>query len=962
MSAEARGVPAAVAWFRENLAFRPEDRRPAFLIVILHAIVGSALVIAYSARDALFLSSLAAKPEKLALADLLAAVLSGFAAAGVAHLRRRLAVELLFPVLATVAGSLLFALGLLAWKKPDADVAPRLIFMLMDAIAAAILVPLWALTESSFSSRDTKRVIALVDVGRLIVVLLAGLWTWGMVHVIHPRWLLAVAAGLLWVSSVPVILLGLGRALRGAPVRLPGQTGDEVAARLRAATLPHVSVLAAVMTLGVLVATLVDFELKMAIATAFPGDATAIARFVSGYASFSGALALALTIGAAPFLYQRYGIGGVLVGCAVATAAGMGGVALALLSTLVPILGATACAKATHELFRFSGADSMLPQFLAPLPRQLREDASGFIRSYVLPFSAVAAALLIVGTHQWRLAVPTATVVFATLLVVALHRFRVEFSRSRQYRTSGASVGKDGFSFVPAALQSSDPRDIETALELAPRVRGDLTPAVARLLGLESPRIRKLALDYIASRSGAEGTAATADPALEDRVREALADPTSDVRASAIRAFCVMKKAGALGDILGFLNAPEANVRAAAAAALFFHGGSTGQAAGARPLKRLLGSQHAVERESLADALAAVALPACTQLVLTLIEDDDPRVRRAAVKAAGRIRSEDLLSVIVDALPKNETARVARDALAGYGEEVLGRLLREHAASRAVVVEIARILGRLATPPAIEILMDHLDDSEETMRGAVLGALARAASQDASVKLDRGRLEGALIVDAVSAYRALAMSDAFLAADPKSDRKRDRAGALIGWACGEKYERALGRMLRASQALHPHAVISRASAAEVLPNVLSGPSRDAVLPLFDSSPLPEKLAAATGILRPPQQSVEAWVRELLTDGDRWVVCAAAHYAGVRKLGGVEEQLVSLLDRTDGVIRETALQALERLLPIHRLPTAVQRVLWDEDGNIQRSVDRLLERIVDKVEFDRAEGRAQEAFK
>lgn len=946
---EARGLGRLAGWVRENLAFRPDDRRPALLIVVLHALVGSALVVAFTARDAIFLG---ATPEKLPLAYLVAAVLGGFAAAGVTSLRKKYALELVFPVVATLAGSVLFGLGLLAWKAGD-KAAARPIFMLMDAVAAAILVPLWSLTESNFTARDTKRIISLVDVGRLVVVALAGLWTWGMVHVLPARWLLVVAAGLLWVSSVPVILLGLRRALRGAPVRLPQQAAEERTARIRAATLPHVSLLAAVMTIGVIVATVVDFRFKTELARRFPGDARAIALFASGYTALSGVIALLVTLFAAPFLYKRYGVGGVLVACACATAAGTGSGVF-----LLPIWAA-AIAKSTHELFRFTGTDSALPFFLAPLPRQLRDDASGFIRSYVLPFAAIGTAVLIVATESHRLVLPTVIVVGVALLLVALQRFRTEFARSRQYaanRSSTSAGVKDALAFVPVALQSRDVRDVEMSLELAPRVPHDLSAAVAPLIDYLVPRVRKLALDYLAARAAEAAPA----PELVERVRAKLMDEDADVRASAIRAYCVMKKSGASGDLLRFLNAPEPQVRAAAAAALFFHGGSTGQAAGARPVMRLLGSADAAEREALAEALAAIALEACTQPVLALIEDEEPRVRRAAVTAAGHIRSEQLLPVIVDALSKNETARVAREALAGYGEAVLGRLLRDHSGSRAVVTEIARILGRLATPASIEVLMDHLDDHDETMRGAVFAALARAASHDPNLKLDRRRLEGALIVEASSAYRALAMSDAFTAADA---RRRDRASALIGWAVGEKYEKAIGRLLRVSQALHPYALISRVSAAETLPNILVGPSKDAVMPLFDATaPVAQKLWNAHGVLAPPKQGVEAWVRELLTDGDRWVICAAVHYAGARKLVGVEEQLVALLDRRDEVIRETALHALERLLPIQRLPKAVKLVLWDEDDKIQRSVDRILERIVDQVEFDRAEGAAQEAFR
>ncbi len=334
-------------------------------------------------------------------------------------------------------------------------------------------------------------------------------------------------------------------------------------------------------------------------------------------------------------------------------------------------------------------------------------------------------------------------------------------------------------------------------------------------------------------------------------------------------------------------------------------------------------------------------------------------MRRAALKAAGRIRSDLLLPVLVDALEHDETARAAGAALAGYGEAVLGGVLRQRRGSPRAVAEVCRILGRLATRASIEVLLEHLDEPGEALRGAVFAGLARAATRSPELAIDRRRLEAALLVEAASAYRALATSEAVRSA---SKGRGERPTELLLSAIAEKHERAIARLLDGAQALHPHAHLVRASAREVLPVLLALPLRKAVLPLIEDSPASAKLAGTTGILKPPALSLEAWICELLTDSDRWVLCAAAYYAGAKRLEGVSGRLVALLERRDPVIRETALHALEQLLPVSGLPAAVKPVIWDEDEKIKERVDRLLERIVDQVELDRAGGAVQEALR
>jgi HEAT repeat protein len=939
----ARGVRLLVEGLRDRLDFRPEDRKAALLVTVLHALLASAFVAGFTARDAIFLGH--APLAQLPAAYVASALASALGAALVFAIGRRVTATLFFPAVAAAAGSVIFGVALVAWKLGEARAALPA-FVGVDLALALTAVPLWTLTETQFTARDTKRAIDLADAARVGIVLLAGLWTWGVVHVLRPRDLLWVCAGLLWLAAVPPIVLALGRALRGTagvaaspPFRI---------SRLRAvADLPHVSLLAAIVTLGVLATTLADFQFKTALASRDGGDPASIARFSSGFAACQGAVAIVLAFCAGPLLSSRFGAVGLLLGCAVATGAG----AIGLLAS--PTLAVAAIVRSTHELLRFSGSEAAVPRFLAPLPRRLRDDALVFVARVVQPLAAIGAGALLLAAGRMPHVVSLATGASAVLLAVALLRLRVELARSRQYALKQSGVetaAEDELAFVPAALASRDEREVEMSLELATRLAQDLSVPVVQLLQHETPRVRQLALDYLARRGTAE---------IAERVRGMLSDEDAGVRASAIHALACLLRARAKDPLLPFISAPEAPVRAAAAAGLFFFGGDSGQAASARPLRRLLESAEPTDRVAVAEALAAIGLEDCTQVVWSLLEDPDARVRRAALRAAGRIRSEELLPTIVDALERDETARAAGAALTGYGERVLGTVFRQRRGSPRATAEVSRLLGRLATRASALVLLDHLDEPDEALRAAVFSGLARAATRAPGLALDRPRLEAALLVEAAAAYRALAMSHAVRVAG----RPGERATELLLSAIEEKHERALARLLDVAQALHPHALLARASAVEALPALLSAPLRKAVLPLLEpGAAAATKLAGATGLLKPPVLSIEAWVCELLTDRDRWVLCAAAHYAGAKRLEGVVGRLQALLERRDPVIRETALHALEQLLPISRLPAALKPVIWDEDDMIKDKVDTLLERIVDQVELDRAGGAVQEAFR
>ena len=571
MNAPAKRIAGALERFRDALSLTPQGRGPAVLVIVLYALVTTALVLGRTARDALFLSAVpAAMPPR---AYVLSAALSALAVLCVSALRRRMQAELTFPIVATLGGSAVFGLALLA-RSTHSVWAAWGAWVGMDVAAASLLVPFWDLLEPTFVARDHKRVLGLLGASELLVLVLAGLSTWAAAHVLAARDLLWPCAGLLWVSSVPVVLLALKR--RTVHVSAPELSLGLKAERLRSiAALPHVSLLALVVTLAAVATTFADFQLKAAISARYGADAPAIARFASGFASLSGAIAILLAAAARPALFRRFGVVGVGIACAATTLLGAG-----CLLVVPAALWAAALARITHERMRLSATDSTLPPLLAPLPRQLRDDASAFIGKTIAPLAVLGAALLLLVLGATSRGPAIAMGGSSLLLVGALLRFRTEFARSRRYAlrqhamTHDTVPEQEALAVVPAALASRDVGQVQLGLELAPRVSADLSRAVAPLMDHEAPRVRQLAVDYVAERPHAE---------LAESVRRKLDDPDAGVRASAIRALCIIEKGAAANEISLFLAASEVQVRAAAAAGLSSTEGAPGKPPGRGP-------------------------------------------------------------------------------------------------------------------------------------------------------------------------------------------------------------------------------------------------------------------------------------------------------------------------------------------------------------------------------------------
>jgi hypothetical protein len=173
------------------------------------------------------------------------------------------------------------------------------------------------------------------------------------------------------------------------------------------------------------------------------------------------------------------------------------------------------------------------------------------------------------------------------------------------------------------------------------------------------------------------------------------------------------------------------------------------------------------------------------------------------------------------------------------------------------------------------------------------------------------------------------------------DRARLPDNTLLARALREKMLRARSRVYLVLGLLYPWKDISaarwtiehgdakaRSSAIEYLDNVLAGPFRKRLLPIFEDMSLEERVRRGNSLLNTRIRNVEETLLQLINDDDQVVAASAIHLAaqtGTWSLASDIEYVLEHRDARDWYVFEAASWALAE----HRMPAERRRALWLE---------------------------------
>lgn len=953
---------------QELFRVRPEEtRRATYGFVYLFAAIG-AFILARITRSVLFLE-IPNYRDELPLTYIAVAVSVSLTMLAYTHVERRWRRDKTNAVTLTVL--LLGTMGFrLALMQPSTALYWAF-YLWVEIFGTFLVVQFWSMANEMFHARQAKRLFAVIGGGGVLANVLFGFATTEMVGVFGTENLLFAIAGCLVVALLMVQRLSKEAAteLNLAWQRAPGSPNRSAAASAgRVFATRHVQLIAAVVMLTYLVSTVVDYQFQVIIGDSIPGK-DARSAYLGAFFGVTGILGGIIQLFFTARILERFGVLVALALLPLGMLMGSGGL------LLVPVfsgLSMVSMTKGAENVLRYTINDSTLQLLYLPLPAHLRGRAKALIDGTLKPLAVGGAGLLLallvgqveklvgvpLGLHisvydlsyvsgvtllAWLMVTIALKQEYITSLVQTLQRRRLNFADSA-VAVADESVVRS----LSKALFSCRITDVVHALELlctcAPAARRSLDMQAVGLLNHVSDDVREAALRYLAR---ADMHPSSCEPAL---MATLLKDNAPGVRAAAAQAVYLILPSLGFASVHPLLDDPSLKVRAHAVAALVRHGGIDGILACADLLKRMLNNVDARERQHAAWILGEVGVQSFYQPLVPLLKDPDEVVQRAALHAAGRLKSPGLMPHVCALLEAPRLGHAAMQALVAMGslavEPMLETLLdsRRPQARRA---QACRVLAKLGEAKALPVLLHALDGGPWNVRQAAAEALASLLAQLPGTGIDVRAVDGALRRELQRAYQLVAVhvdmgppaaGDAAVA-DALAHRLslcKGRILSLLAVKYSADTMALVIRNLRSSQAA------TRAYAVEVLDNLLSQDEKASIIPLFDD-------AAAENVLQAVPVGWEVTRRTRLETleylcglgDDPWLQSTAAHAVGAARIVELNHAVRPLLRHSDAVCRETAMWSLDRLGGDAELTALLPTLVADPAGPVQRFAAHLL---------------------
>lgn len=473
-------------------------------------------------------------------------------------------------------------------------------------------------------------------------------------------------------------------------------------------------------------------------------------------------------------------------------------------------------------------------------------------------------------------------------------------------------------------LKSDEPGTVRLALDmLETAVNPDLDSHLCQLLTAAQPLLRLEALSRIERRQVAAS--------LPQVIALAQSETDTAVKSAAIRAWCALDEIEIVENMAPFQSAPEPEVRRAVMVGLLRYGGISGVMAAGTQLHSLEQSANREERLLAAQVIGEVASRNYYQPLLTLLQDEDPFVRQAALTAAGQVGHPRLLPLVVENLAQPANRSAALTAVQMYGEAILptvnAALQGKTDLDRDTIKRLVRVCGQIKGTAVIQTLHPFLDHADSDIRHSLLLALnacgyrADAAAQPrlrqilqleasdaayfATSQRDLAAESGGSIVPAVlPLQRAL---------EDELTGVRQRMFLLLSFLYDAR------AMLQTETRFISGSGTERSLGLELLDVTLSGEEKALLFPLLDAklskAQQAHKLGQPFGLATLPR---EARLQEMIANENGrlrgWVRACAVYAAG--KLGSTActSAIEGALADDDARLRETAVWALYTLSP------------------------------------------------
>jgi HEAT repeat protein len=496
------------------------------------------------------------------------------------------------------------------------------------------------------------------------------------------------------------------------------------------------------------------------------------------------------------------------------------------------------------KVFEAASSWSLMPVAIqlmyAPLPDDMRDGARRTIDGLVRKGGMAVAGVLLLGfaTSVGLQGVFVLVLSVCALVGWALWRIRPRYVEAVHARVAGfeAEGRFDGEErILTEAIKSTSPEQALRAADLLERT-GLMQEAQVRLL-LAHPQERVQERGVMLAESMGLST-------LARQLEVIIAQGARRPRDSAIWALATLAPERARVVLPPLLAKHDIGVLTAAIGGLLLLAGPEDTAA-RKMLDALLArgvDAPPAERREVARLLGKLGKPALAKYLVAYLDDSDPSVRRVAIEATGTGKYLELAPRLLRFLSWRDERRVARQALATLGDDVvplIAATLDDRSRARTLRLQLPRVLRMIATQSAFDALLFSNANDDPALHYRVGIALAQLHDEQPELKVDEARQLEALgrrrdlAMSLIEPYRdaRAALGDDALLTRVLADRL-DQSMELSFWLLALRHD---ARGLRRAHALLIGAdARRRAWALELVDNVLTQEERELVSHHVDS--------------------------------------------------------------------------------------------------------------------------------
>ena len=811
-------------------------------------------------------------------------------------------------------------------------------FYIWSAIVGILAIAqFWTLADLIFTSREAKRLFGIFAAGGSLGAILGGFASGWLVGLFESTdelfWFIGIlfagAFGVVWLARNELCELKSAaeeEILEKRDMKANQQTSALGAIRASR----YLQLIAGAIFVSVVVSTLIDFQFKAAAKAAYASPMRLTAFFGSYYAWLA-----VITFFGQVVLTRRFLTGFGLIPSLLALPMSLFAASLGIL--LWPGLFSTAATDLTDAVLRPGVNQSGMEILYLPLSANIKKQVKTFLDVVLQRFGDGAAGLIVLVCAVFMVQVDPASLAYFALPLIVIWAVCTFFLRNayvEELRTGLETqaltweeseinyADKHTVKAVLETLQTDDEQALLFGLELAEKL--DPKVIVPRLplslLRHPSPIVRRRSLKLFG---------ASTDPQKLQQIVRLLQDENAEVQAEAINVVCAVRKEDAIPVMQPYLESPDPRVQRSAIDCLLHYGDPEIRAVALASFRKMIanpGVDGAAARLEAARLIGNVNdLEFRGYLSKLIREDSSIAVVRQALAAAGRIKEPTVLRDVILQLGCAKAKSAAQLALVEYGEiaiETLRELLLDPNISRDVRLNIPSILSKIASPVAMNALLDALNQEDGSLRYRIIVGLEEIARRLPQVRINPRVIETAIDAEVSRYYRRFLTF--FVLFGEESDGAI-RNGSLLHQALLENMNREKERVQRLLSLIYPRQDIrsaaialqsgnsaKQAQAIEFLDNLLTGDIKRHVFPLFDDAPGAEHFQQFLAFLGLKSFDVETALQELLKQDDVWLQAAALWEIGLRGFQDFREELRRYINSNVPVLKETAELVMSRM--------------------------------------------------